>query len=264
MMISKMNRQLLVQRISLCASLCAGTLLLAGCGGKQDDTAAAPVTPGAGKQASNGAPSIRAQRQAAGGGVPGAPQGTPGAIPGSRPGGLAGGAPQSDPFQVASAGGRTPNKKDPFFPTWHTDPPPPYIFGEITPIRVADQQIETPPVGDVTVREVPTRRVSGIMSGDGIYAIIEQNGESEIVKPGSRTKDGYTVVSIDNDTVKLRRKDNNIIRTQTVPLSDESTGGQATGGQGRFGGGGAFGGQGAGMPGPAGMGGGGGGGGSAE
>ncbi len=259
MMISRMNRQPLIHRIGLCATLCAGTLLLAGCGGKQDDTATAPVTPGTGKQTGDAGQSPRALRQAAGRGAPGAPSvmGTP---PGAAPGAKA-----SDPFQVASA--RNPNKKDPFFPTWHTDPPPPDIFQDIQPIRVADQQIDTPPVGDVTVREVPTRRVSGIMSGDGIYAIIEQNGESEIVKPGSRTKDGYTVVSIDNDTVKLRRKDNNIIRTQTVPLSDESTGGPAAGGQGRFGGSGAFGGRGAGMPGPAGMGGGkgdSGGGGSAE
>lgn len=77
----------------------------------------------------------------------------------------------------------------------------------------------------MNVREVATRRVSGIMSGDGVFAILEgaDGGDPEIIKPGSMTRDGYRVVAITSDTVKLQRKDGNVIRTQIVPLTDASS-----------------------------------------
>jgi hypothetical protein len=69
------------------------------------------------------------------------------------------------------------------------------------------------------------------MNGDGVYAILEGgNSEPEIVKPGMQTSDGYRVVSITSDAVKLERKYGNYIFTQTVPLSDVPIGGPQTAG----------------------------------
>ena len=146
------------------------------------------------------------------------------------------------------------NSRDPFKIEWHKMPPPPYVFSDpnIQPLRVASADVEVPPVGDVTVREVADRRVSGIMSGDGVFAILESpGGDPEIVKPGSQTRDGYRVVSISADSLKLQRKDGNIVRTQVVPLTDQGVGGQQMAGGGMFGGGG--GGMRGGMPGSGGM-----------
>jgi hypothetical protein len=138
-------------------------------------------------------------------------------------------------------------RRDPFALIWKIPPPPPYVFNEVQPVRIASANVTAPPPPNTEIREVPSRRVSGIMSGDGVFAILEGvGGEPEIVKPGSETRDGYKVVSISSDTVTLRKKEGNIIRTQVVPLSDIPPGQQAQiGGAGRFG-----------MPGgPAGMGG---------
>jgi hypothetical protein len=139
-------------------------------------------------------------------------------------------------MQVASV----PHHKgfDPFYPTWHQAPPPPdpLAAGDVEPIRVASAGYTAPPEKEVTVREVPDRRVSGIMSGDGVFAIIEQNGESEVVKPGGTTKDGYRVVAINDDSVKLQKKVGNLNYTQTVQLSDVQTGGPTQAAYGRQGG----------------------------
>jgi hypothetical protein len=123
---------------------------------------------------------------------------------------------------------------DPFNVTWRQKPNPPYVFEAVQPIRVASANIAAPPPPNTEVREVTQRRVSGIMSGDGVFAILEGGGdEPEIVKPGGVTKDGYRVVSINADSVKLQRRDDNgfggtILRTQVVPLSDVPVGAQPT------------------------------------
>lgn len=129
-------------------------------------------------------------------------------------------------------------RRDPFFVPWRVPPPPPNIFTEVQPLRVATYNVVTPPPVDTVVREVPNRRVSGIMSGDGVFAILESgSSDPEIVKPGVVTSDGYTVVSINSDSVKLQKKEGNIIYTQIVPLSDLPTNPSAGGMGGRLGGG---------------------------
>jgi hypothetical protein len=159
---------------------------------------------------------------------------------------------RNSPAAGATAGGAGnpavlgPFKQDPFLVTWKKAPPPPDPFTEVQPIRIASADVEVPSTKTIEVREVADRRVSGIMSGDGVFAILEEGGESEVVKPGGTTKDGYKVISINGDSVKLERRDGNIIRTQTVQLSDAQTGPQTAG----------FGGQGFGGPGVGGMGGG--------
>jgi hypothetical protein len=119
--------------------------------------------------------------------------------------------------------------KDPFYIPWTVPPPPPYVFDSIVPVRVADEEIEAPPKDPVTVREEPTLRVSGIMTGDGVFAILEQSGgKVDIVKPGSSVDVGngrnYIVTSIKGDTVILESKDGLVTYQQTVPLSDAPVG----------------------------------------
>ncbi len=158
----------------------------------------------------------------------------------------------------ASAG--TPSKvtpenlhytQDPFYVSWKRKPLPPDPFEEVQPLQVASTNAAAPPAKPITVRQVPDRRVAGILSGQGVYAILEQNGTSEIVKPGGVTSDGYTVVDISPTGVKLRKREGNIILTQNVPLTDQQTSTQAAGfapggfGPGAAAGGGVTGGNGA-------------------
>lgn len=69
------------------------------------------------------------------------------------------------------------------------------------------------------------------MTGDGVFAILEQSNKVDIVKPGSSvdiaTSGGsrtYTVVTIKEDTVVLESKEGLTTYQQTVPLSDAPLG----------------------------------------
>ena len=140
-------------------------------------------------------------------------------------------------LQIASA---FPGRKtDPFYYERHIVPPPPNVFDQVTPKMVAVENAPRKSTIHTTVRVVPTRRVSGLMSGDGVYAILENtNGDTEIVKPGSRTKDGYTVVAINPDSVVLELEDpaTHTTYVQTVMFSDASVSSTPNGGRGGNGG----------------------------
>lgn len=198
-----------------------------------------------------GRPPVRPGQKARPGGFGAPAPGTPvrqGATPGvGRPGGVfgnaKGAAPAAPPKPVAKA---IPNRKgyDPFYVTWHIIPPPPYVFNELEPIRLAPETVELPPPHPYEVREEAVARVSGIMSGDGIYAILEMpQGDPVIVKPGStvelpiaggQTKRTYRVVSIKGETVVLRSKEGIATYTQEIPLSDVPLGGGGGGQPGGF------------------------------
>jgi hypothetical protein len=105
------------------------------------------------------------------------------------------------------------------------------VFDDILPVRLAGPDIEPPVRQPVTVREEPALRVSGIMTGDGVFAILEQAGKVDIVKPGSSLDIGvsggsrtYRVSSIKDDTVTLESVEGNITYQQVVPLSDAPIG----------------------------------------
>lgn len=182
----------------------------------------------------------------ASGATAGMPPGMPGMMPGGPyasggQGGIFGSAPGATPASAPKPlppyTGPLPGKGiDPFKVTWQKPTPPPPVFATVQPIRLASANITAPPPPNTEIREVPYRRVSGILSGDGVYAILEGGGsEPEIVKPGSRTNDGYRVVSITADSVKLQKRQGNVILTQNVPLSDVQASGPRTaafGGQG--------------------------------
>lgn len=195
---------------------------------------------------------------------PGMPSGMPGApmMPGQPRAG--GGGP--DPFAVKPAGGagyekpvpdtgpRQKRPYDPFYPIWVVKIPPPAVFDAVQPIRIASADVSAPPPVNTEVREVPLRRVSGIMNGEGVYAILEGDGDPEIVKPGSKTRDGYRVVSINSDSVKLQKREGNLLYTQLVKLTDVPvTGAQTAAFRGGYPGAGGMGGRYPGMPGGPGM-----------
>ncbi len=152
---------------------------------------------------------------------PGAP-GAGAPFPGGAKGGIfANKPPAGKPGAQVAAAPPSNRHADPFQPLWKSPNNFTPVFDLVDPIRVASAVVPTPPPPNTEIREIPTRRVSGIMNGDGVYAILEGgNSEPEIVKPGSRTSDGYRVVSISADSVKLQRKEGNYILTQIVPLSD--------------------------------------------
>lgn len=74
---------------------------------------------------------------------------------------------------------------------------------------------------DVVVQEEPQpyRRISGIVIGDAVYAILEENGQSRIIRPGMQIPEtNWVVVSINRDEVKLRRSGNVSPNEVTVRL----------------------------------------------
>lgn len=221
-----------------------------------------PMAGAPGRAGRPGAPGPGARKPGAPGGPMAGRPGAPGpggrkpGVPGGRPGRPALGVPAATPGvpgkATAAAKPHTVPLKhqpnlDPFYIPWHVIPPPPYVFEQIEPVRVASEDIEPPPVVPVTVREEPSLRVSGIMTGDGVFAILEKGpNDVDIVKPGSsvdinvgQTKRTYQVVSIKEDTVTLESKEGNVTYQQVVPLSDAPIGTQVPGGfnPGRMGGG---------------------------
>lgn len=131
-------------------------------------------------------------------------------------------------------------RNDPFYVDWRQLPPPPNVFESVEPIRLASPSITTPPAQPVEIREAPSMRYAGFMSGDGIYAVLEGNGDTEIVQPGAITKDGFKVVSITSDNVLLRKVEGNVIRVQQVAYGDAPPTAGGARPAGNFGGGNPF------------------------
>ncbi len=163
----------------------------------------------------------------------GGPAGVPGMPTGQ--GQQAAAAPAGPPQKLLAS---TPGVRyDPFKPTWSTVTPPTPVLSQIAPVRLAvrdSQRIPQTPV--IEIQEVPTRRVSGILTGNGVYALLEGPDGTKVVKPGDDV-DGYRVASINPDSVVLKRKFDRQVFTQVVPLTDVGSGGGApTGFSGRPGG----------------------------
>lgn len=86
----------------------------------------------------------------------------------------------------------------------------------------------------------PYRRLSGILVGDSVHAIIElEGGRTEIVRPGTRIPNTeWTVVSIDQEKAVLRRDGNRrpteiVVRLESRPFNQGggNAGGRPTGGR---------------------------------
>jgi hypothetical protein len=122
-----------------------------------------------------------------------------------------------------------PNRPDPFKPWWSTYTPPPPVTTYVPPVRIALYDTAKPDVQpNIEVQEVPNRRVAGILTGNGAYAVFD---DGKVVTPGSDV-DGYTVAAINPKSVTLKKKVGTRTYVQVVPLTDVGsyTGGGMMGG----------------------------------
>lgn len=71
----------------------------------------------------------------------------------------------------------------------------------------------------IVVEQQPYRRLSGILIGDSVLAILEENGKSTIIRPGMLIPDtDWRVVSIDRDKAILRREGDRLPKEVEVRL----------------------------------------------
>jgi hypothetical protein len=149
-----------------------------------------------------------------------------GAIPGASQATQVAGTPPADSSKPPK------RRRDPFAPWWDTNPVPP-VLSLISPVRLAPPHVgEKPPEQkNVEIQEPPTLRVSGMMTGSGVYALLEGAEGQLVVKPGDSVG-AYRVESIRPSAVVLKRQSGHITYTMVVPLSDASLGGTNTYGSG--------------------------------
>lgn len=191
-------------------------MVMAGCGGGEDtgttSTASGPRTGGREEE------DDPAQTSPGGGGA--GQMST--AMPPGMMGGGGGGAQPAAPAQGAApkeTARPSARRADPFAPWWDSTPPPPPVLAQIPMIRIATFKVEPPPEVPVEIIETPTRRVAGILSGQGVYALVEGPEGQTVVKPGDMLGD-YRVESINATSISLKRKVGNRTYRQTVPLTD--------------------------------------------
>lgn len=81
------------------------------------------------------------------------------------------------------------------------------------------EQSEAPDAQRQQLEPQPYRRLSGILIGDSVLAILEEGGRSTIIRPGMMIPDSeWRVVSIDRDKAVLRREGNRLPREVEVRL----------------------------------------------
>jgi hypothetical protein len=207
-------------------------LVLAGCGGGDDSGAATSGSASGGKAASGGASGGAEESGGAGpssGMASGGPMMSGGGGPMMSGGGMPGMGGMGGGQQTAAASPKPKNaapapgfRSDPLRPWWDTTPKPPSVLSYVEPVRIAipNSAAEEKPEG-VDIQEVPNRRVAGILTGNGVYALIDDfNGNATVVKPGQVLEDGYRVASINANSVVLKKVVDNRTYTQTVPLTD--------------------------------------------
>lgn len=110
-------------------------------------------------------------------------------------------------------------------------------------VLIADPPVETTEVVQPFEAQ-PYRRLSGVLIGDSVYAIIElENGQTAIIRPGSKIPNSeWTVVSIDAETAVLRREGNRrphqiVVKLESPPANSGGGGGGRGAGGGAPGGG---------------------------
>ena len=150
------------------------------------------------------------------------------------------GTPSGPQMQMVSTTPIEAWRPDPFLPLGYKPPPPTRkSHPPITDLPVPGPIFPWhPPEGDNETLELaqPARRMAGLLVNSGVYAIIESNGESEIVRPGDTLKDRLaTVEKIERDKVILKTKDVKpryiVIRMASSPRggASSSSGGPSAG-----------------------------------
>lgn len=126
------------------------------------------------------------------------------------------GRPRPDPFALKPAEKR-----------FDTNQTAARLFGQMGSFTVVYEPPQETAVGTVPQMEPqPYRRLSGIIVGDSVYAILENGtGTPEIIRPGMRIPNTeWTVVSIDQDKAVLRRNGNVLPKTVVVRLESPPAG----------------------------------------
>jgi hypothetical protein len=113
-----------------------------------------------------------------------------------------------DPFVIPGVRYEAPPK-----PSVTTIAATPIVTNWEPPVIKAPPPPVTPTTGPA---ELPNDRVAGIMLNNGVYAIMDADGESQVVQPGDTLPGGEKVVSIQSDSVTLRTTDNQSVN---LPLS---------------------------------------------
>lgn len=129
-------------------------------------------------------------------------------------------------------------RADPFLPVGYK--PPPKVERKPTP-RIADfpfirlpVQLPKDDVEELGPEPVqPTRRMAGVLLNDRVFAIIESNGQSQIVQPGDVLSDRLArVEKIEPDKVTLKtltaRPRYLVVRMASAPRSAASPAGDTT------------------------------------
>jgi len=208
--------------------LLLGTTLLAGCGGGGGEEAGgaggnAPAIRSGGLSEDESTEENRGSTTA-----PSTPSLGPMGMMGPMGGGMGGpmgggmtGGTQEAGAQLPRVTSKPPSvRPDPFAPWWSTTPPPPPAITLVEPYRVATREsVVRPPEEKVEVEEVPNRRVAGIATGQGVYALVEGPEGQNVVRPGDMVGE-YRVEAIRSRSVILKRTVGNVTYTQEVPLTD--------------------------------------------
>ena len=155
-----------------------------------------------------------------------APPGTPAATPAAVP---AGATPAQSGTQTAQASnGPTPMEKwrsDPFLPVGYK-PPKKQAVRKLPIMDFPFPRIPIPKKDDdiVQIQDTvqPVRRMAGLLLNNRVYAIIEQNGTTQIVQPGTMLNDHLAIVEkIEQDKVILKTTGKNprylIVRMASSP-----------------------------------------------
>jgi hypothetical protein len=104
--------------------------------------------------------------------------------------------------------------------------PDPFISNVHTPSTtnpVQPNEPLTPPPSEGPVDAGSNMRMAGVLYGNGIWALLEIDGNTKEVQPGDSTDEGK-VISIEPNSMILRTSDNRLIK---VPLSSTPTGSQS-------------------------------------
>jgi hypothetical protein len=190
-------------------------MLLAGCGGdKPADTASSATPATTAGQNSGGMPmgsgGMQGMNPMGGGPMGGGARGS--------------GAAAAPPVKLADTAPPA-HRPDPYKPWWVTPPPP--VLSTVPAVRIAALDTALRPErNEVEIKEIPNRRVAGILSGHGVYALLDGPEGQQVVKPGDSVGD-YRVDSINSDSVTLKKVvkvgETTQTYTQVVPLSDIGT-----------------------------------------
>ncbi len=188
----------------------AGAVVLAGCGGSQGSAAVADTAP----------PMPAAAPKLDFGSMPGLPMD---ADPN---------APKEFKLLATNLGSRVGHRADPFKlkpaeQKFEIQQDTERLMGTMGGFVVEyEPPVEKEPNAGLVTEPQPYRRLSGVIVGDSVYALMDTGGENPvIIRPGMKVPNtDWTVVSIDAEKAVLRRSGNKLPHQVTVRLESPPPG----------------------------------------